>query len=221
MTLVSTIAAIAAGRPTQALLQDARLSGGGIEIFGWHSILEFFRSAPVDLDSPHTIIQSDTALTIHAGENAIDADLYDGAVRRLWLLGPTDVAAVQPLTVAVPSELDGTQVIEELLFRAEDYPDLSASQGAQIMCLVPTLRSLLPPHHRARFLIIGAHSQDQRTAILMRSLIASGGDNRQPLDHNWSAVIDFSSSPAAIRGVADGAGISAARRANWRTRLLE
>ena len=221
MNTLATIAAIAAGRPTRALLQDARLSGFGIEAFGRAAILEFFRNAPFELASPRAVVESENAVAVHAGDIAVHADLYGGAVHRLWLLAPTGVAALQPRVVSVPSDPDGTQLVDVLLFRPEDHPELSSTHYSHVKALGPLLRSELPPHHRARFLVIRAHSQDQRIAILARGLIAGGGAKRLPLDHDFSAIIDLTSAPAAVSSIADAAGLNAASSRDWHPRLLD
>ena len=98
---------IAAGRAPSdgALLQNCRLEGFGTRAFGREPILDLFRRAPIDLSEAPGALESPHAILAMQDDKAIVADLYDGRVTRLWVLG-VEVLDAPEAAVSVPHDLD-------------------------------------------------------------------------------------------------------------------
>ena len=187
---LQTISEVLAGRPeaAQALLGPCRTWAYGAEAFGGVMACEVFARQPSALSPDTHVVAAETAMAVfdvdpEGREQAVFADLYGGAIGRLWRLGDgeTDSAAEPALFMA--SDHVMTQVRTDTAFAASDHPNLDAAAIPALFELTGlvahTDRDGGAPVVEARAFVIRAFSEGDRAAALFFVEQALGADVRQ------------------------------------------
>ena len=95
---IRTLRTLVEGRlpPDSGLLESARLSGLGAEVFGQEAIVAEFARVGRLLGDDAEYLQSEGGLLALDGTRAIVADLYSQRLARLWWVGMPAIAATAP-----------------------------------------------------------------------------------------------------------------------------
>ncbi len=215
---------IAVGRTPadNALLQNCRLEGFGTRAFGREPILDLFRRAPIDLSDTKEALESPCAILAMQGDRAIYADVCDGRVARLWVLGPEALDAPES-AVSVPHDLDLSQFEADVMFDYIDHPDLDRSDAARLTELAHPNRMSgagLPEFSRRSF-VVRAFSATGQTAALIVCAGAHDAVRRKPISVNIALTAGASNSDdeGGVRLIIDHAGLSRCVERNWTPRL--
>jgi hypothetical protein len=125
MSVLDTLNALARGRrPATGLLHNCRFEGMGIETYGVEAIIERFRMAAFEITTNALIIEAPNHIAVFEEQRAIFADLYDGQIARLWVLG-SDVFDTGESLLGVPFDPDLSQSAGDLFFAPSDHADLA------------------------------------------------------------------------------------------------
>ena len=125
MSALDTLRVLAGGaRPATGLLHSCRFEGLGIETYGVEAIVERLRMAPFEIAADANIIETPHHIAVFDGERAIFADLYDGNIARLWVLGNDGFGGDEPL-LDVPFDPDLSQGGGDVFVAGADHPDLA------------------------------------------------------------------------------------------------
>ena len=140
---IRTLRTLVEGRlpPDSGLLESARLSGLGAEVFGQEAIVAEFARVGRLLSDGAEYLQSEGGLLALDGTRAIVADLYFQRLARLWWVGMPAIAATAPHSIAVPFDPDLAQVRGSVLFSPADHPDLTLLHAQHVPAVV---RAALP-----------------------------------------------------------------------------
>lgn len=177
MTLLPHLTALARGeRPADdRLLGNCRMEWGGGEAYGEEAILESFRASPFAPGAHATLVETPMAAAWIGETSALIADLYDGRIGRLWRLGEGAAPEPEP-AVAVAFDPDLQQARGELLWRAEDHPELARDMAAEVATAAAALaRDTRTPMHRARVFVLRAFSAGATSAVLFAVHRLTGG----------------------------------------------
>jgi hypothetical protein len=133
MSAVDTLRALAGGqRPASGLLHTCRFDGLGQEIYGEEAILARLGLEPFNLDDDALIFEEAAHIAVLSGQRAFVADLYDGSIARLWLLGP-DSRGGDEAQVSVAFDPDLAQVRGDVFFAASDHPTLAPDAADRVL----------------------------------------------------------------------------------------
>lgn len=201
------------------LLHNAGFEGLGTEAFGGDAIAELFRAHPLSWDgAAEAVVHSRFAAVFGrtgAGASALFADIYNGHIARLWLLG-NDTAGYPPVAkTPVPADFDCDQRRAVFGFEPGVFPALAADHTDRVtdfgQALVDGAIAFPGPaarHGRVRPVVLRAFSDGARTAVLfaVQSVgdLAAGG----PVVSYAGAMLGDDE-----RLVSDGAGLAVA--ADW------
>jgi len=135
---IRTLRTLIEGRlpPDSGLLESARLSGLGAEVFGQEAIVAEFARVGRLLGDDAEYLQSEGSLLALDGTRAIVADLYSQRLARLWWVGMPAIAATAPRPIAVPFDPDLAQVRGSVLFGPADHPDLTLLHAQHVPAVV-------------------------------------------------------------------------------------
>lgn len=209
----------------RSLLHNCRFEGMGTEAFGGDAIAELFREAPLAWTG-ETVVVDNPRFTAAFGYTtrgpiALFADVQEGHVTRMWLLGDDDAGDPAPIVTAVPADPILSQCAPRLALAATEHPALDADHVAAIECFGQTLingeqpfPTPATPHARVRPVVLRAISSGDRTAVLMhvRSLRHR---ERGGISHAYAATLLGPDE----RFVPDLAGLRRSERAEWRPRV--
>lgn len=217
---------LAAGRPCdEALLQNCRLEGFGIRVFGREAILELFRRSPIDLPAtPDGAWSRRGLLALYEG-GAIFADLHEERLVHLWVLGSALTGEAEP-EVSVARDLDLTQAEGDVFFDPEDHPELAPHDAAALRETIKKSIKVgnadfqdLPSFSRRAF-VVRAFSSGQRIAAMIVVAGAIDGFKRKPFSVNATLIMDApKSADAKPNWVIDQAGLTRSREQHWTPRL--
>ena len=156
MTVLDTLAALARGEmPATGVLHNCRFENLGSETYGIEAIVVRLRPAAFAITPGATIVQTPRHVAVFDGDRAIFADIFDGGIGRLWLLGPGagNETEAGPETgpeasIAVPFDPDLDQSGGDVFLAAGDNPALApdavprvAALGHAITCAADGLRT--------------------------------------------------------------------------------
>ena len=132
MSALDTLRTLARGeRPATGLLHNCRFEGGGVESYGIEAIVDRMRAAPFDLSPDLRLVESRRHVAVFDGDRAIVADRAGDNVARLWSIGVDRTADAEP-SVAVPFDPDLAQGGGDVLFLADDHPDLAPGAASRV-----------------------------------------------------------------------------------------
>lgn len=132
MSALDTLRALASGeRPPSGLLHTARFDGLGHEIYGEEAIVARMGLKPFALGDDALVFEDTAHIAVLTGERAFFADLYDGNIARLWLLGPDGFGGEEP-EVSVVFDPDLSQARGDVFFAASDHPALTADAADRV-----------------------------------------------------------------------------------------
>ena len=217
---------IVAGRAPRndALLQNCRLTGFGTKAFGREPTLDLFRQAPIELTADFTAVESPIAVFAAFGDKAVFADVYDGRVARIWVLGG-DLLGPAELVVSVPHDLDLSQCEADVFFDPADHPHLEAGDAT---ILAQTAAALARPEaglgaglpgFSRRMFVVRAFSASGRVATLMICAGALDGSSRKPFSVGVALVVDSTQPASTGTVVIDRAELLRCRERPWTPRL--
>jgi hypothetical protein len=165
VTVVQNLRKLALGdRLVDGLLHTARLESHGVEFYGEEAIVDCFRQAPVDFSDAATHFETAGHIAIIDGETALIADLYTGAISRLWCLG-TGPVALGERSISVAFDPDLAQTRGDVFFAPGDHPALAADAGKRVEAIGGDL-ARNDRGYRARALLIRAFGNIDRGVAL-------------------------------------------------------
>lgn len=133
MSALDTLRALATGeRPTSGLLHTCRFDGLGHELYGEEAIVARMGLEPFTIDDDALIFEDGAHIAVLTGERAFFADLSDGNIARLWLLGPDGFGGEEP-EVSVVFDPDLSQARGDVFFAASDHPALAADAADRVL----------------------------------------------------------------------------------------
>ncbi len=133
MSALDTLRTLAGGqRPLGGLLHTCRFDGLGHETYGEEAIVARMGLEPFTLDNDALIFEDAAHIAVLTGERAFFADLYDGNIARLWLLGP-DGFGGEESEVSVVFDPDLSQARGDVFFAASDHPALTADAADRVL----------------------------------------------------------------------------------------
>lgn len=176
MSAFETISDIAAGRPTERLLNNCRLLVDGYDGFGIESIGDAFRCDPFAVE-PGATIADDRHFALVTEGQGLFADLYDGNVGRLWRVGRPAPHALEPF-VAVAFDPDLRQRRGDLAFAASDHPGLDDDADGRVREAGLALLDCDATAWRSRGFCIRAFGTKTAGAALFAIYRMSGGVTR-------------------------------------------
>ena len=132
MSARDAVLALARGAiPATGLLCSCRFERGGIEYYGVETLVESFKTSPIDIGSDGDVVETPLHLAVFDGDSAIIADLAGGNIARLWLLGAGASRTEEP-ALAVPFDPDLAQAGGDVFFVGGDHPDLAPDAAATV-----------------------------------------------------------------------------------------
>lgn len=132
MSTVDTLRTLARGaRPSSGLLHNCRFEGMGSETYGVEAIVARLRQAPFALSPDAASVETPHHIAMFDGARALFADLHDGNVARLWVLGG-DRADEQEPPLDVPFHPDLSQDVGDVFFAIGDHPQLAFDAAARV-----------------------------------------------------------------------------------------
>lgn len=133
MSALDTLRALAKGeRPTSGLLHTCRFEGLGYELYGEEAIVARMGLEPFTLGDDVLIFEDAAHIAVLAGARAVYADLSDGNIARLWLLGP-DGFGGEEAQVSVVFDPDLRQARGDVFFATSDHPALAAQAADRVL----------------------------------------------------------------------------------------
>lgn len=133
MSALEPLRRLASGeRPSAGLLHTCRFDGLGHEIYGEEAIVARMALEPFTLDNDALIFEDAAHIAVLSGERAFFADLHDGNIARLWLLGPDGFGGEEP-EVSVVFDPDLSQARGDVFFAASDHPALTADAADRVL----------------------------------------------------------------------------------------
>ncbi len=211
--------ALAAGDrlPGGTVLQNARMSACGRELYGEEEILALFARDP--LGSDLRALAGERLAVLYSEREALFAELSGAHVARLWRLGPGEPLDVEP-AISVPCDADLIQACGGLMLDPSDHPDLAAADVARLEAAGPDIAGAWrggesPGVLRARSFCLRAFSTGGAVAGLFGVSIVAGASTR---------ISGFVHAAAVIEGgtliVPDAAGWDALQRSVWQPRVV-
>ncbi|MBA3811135.1 MAG: hypothetical protein H0X27_05730 [Caulobacteraceae bacterium] len=222
---LGALADVAAGRrPADgALLQNCALDGFGVRAFGREPILGLFRQAAMEIGDHALAVEGEAGLLVeHAGQ-ALFADLYDGNLGRLWLIGGPVLGRPEPV-IALARDLDLDQREGDLIFDRRDFAGLRADHAERLDQIarglaLPSSRGAPSPVIDAfsiRAIVIRAFSAGTDAAALLVLAGTLAADRRTPFTTFAALRLAEAGEP---RVIVDQAGIVRSREAPWTPRF--
>ena len=222
MSVAEQLADLARGAAgtTPVVLQNCRTAGFGTVGYGREEAAALFRAAPLALD-PGDAVVTDALVALFgndaAGRDAaLFADVHDGHVMRLWVLGETRLAAAPLDETAVPADLVRDQRGARFEVVRADHPTLDEAAADRLRRLGQGWIDAQPgdvcgPLDRAVPVLLRAASSGARTAALamLQGFAGTGGVARcaigVALTETTRVVIDVAGRAAGAerRRVAD------------------
>ena len=133
MSALETLCTLASGlRPARGLLHNCRFEGFGVESYGIEAIVELIGKAPFKLSPDAFLVETSNHIAVFDGDRVVFADLFDGNIGRLWVLGPDGFAGNEPL-FAAPFDPDMDQAGGDVFFAAADHPDLAGDAAPNVV----------------------------------------------------------------------------------------
>ncbi len=133
MSALETLRTLARGeRPANGLLHTCRFDGLGHEIYGEEAIVARMGLEPFTIDDDALIFEYAAHIAVLTGERALFADLSDGNIARLWLLGPDGFGGEEP-EISVVFDPDLSQARGHVFFAASDYPALAVEAVDRVL----------------------------------------------------------------------------------------
>ena len=135
MSILEILAVLARGvQPASGVLHNCRFEGFGSETYGIEAIVARFRRAPFDILAAADVVETPRGIAVFDGDRAIFADVFDGGIGRLWLLGPDGGDAPEP-GLAVPFDPDLDQAGGDVFLATGDHPDLAPDAAQRVAAL--------------------------------------------------------------------------------------
>lgn len=149
------------------LLGNARCAWGRGELLGEESILAAFCARPFG-EKDAVAIETGQGAALVGLEDALIADVHDGRIGRLWRVGKGVSLPHEP-AIDVAFDPDMRQLRGDVLFRAEDHPELSSADAGRVLDAARThVRELRRGGAlRARAFVVRAFSDASATAALL------------------------------------------------------
>lgn len=111
------------------VLQTCRFEGSGGQLYGREAIGDHLRALPL---GPVWLDRETARLGVWADQDhALVADLIDGHIQRLWLIGPTATLSPPP-AVDLPLDPDLAQARPAIRFDPSDHPELAAGDADRL-----------------------------------------------------------------------------------------
>lgn len=173
MSALETITAIAAGRPTERLLNNCRLAVGGYDAFGVEAIADAFRHDPLTVEQGATVADERHFALVAEGQGLF-ADLYEGNIGRLWRVGRPAPHPPEPF-IAVAFDPDLRQARGDLAFDASDHPGLADDAHGRVREAGLALLDRDTSAWRSRAFCIRAFGTGTEGAALFAIYRMSGG----------------------------------------------
>lgn len=153
--------------PDDGLLGNARCGWGRGELIGEESILAAF-CARTFADADAIAIETAQGAALIGQDDALIADVYDGRIGRLWRVGKGVSLPPEP-AIDVAFHLDMRQQPGDVLFRAEDHPELSPADAARVLDAARAHLGLLRRTGalRSRAFLVRAFGNEDATAALL------------------------------------------------------
>lgn len=149
------------------LLGNARCGWGRGELMGEESILAAFCARPF-AETDAAGIETAQGAALVGEKDALIADVYDGRIGRLWRVGKGITLPHEP-AIDVAFDPDMRQLRGDVLFRAEDHPELTASGAERVIEAARGHADALRRAGalRARAFVVRAFEADGATAALL------------------------------------------------------
>ena len=197
----------------RGLLHNARFEGLGTEAFGGDAIAELFRAHPLSWEGPADRVMHSRFAAVFGrtsqGAAAIFADLYNGKIARLWLLGNESAGHSAVAKTPVPADFDRDQRSHVFTFDTDVHPALTASHADRVNQFGQTLvdGAVAFPganvrHSRVRPIVLRAFSNGERAAVLLAVQSVRDLDTSGPVLSYAGVLLG-----ADERLVSDGAGL--------------
>lgn len=176
MTALEALRALAKGeRPARGLLHSCRFEGLGHEVYGEEAIVARMRMAPFAIDDDALIIADAAQIAVLTGQHALFADLIDGHIVRLWLLGPDGFNGEEP-EISVAFDPDLAQARGDVFFAASDHPALADDAADRVLTAArKTIADTDAPRSRA-FVIRAFGDADGGAALFAVYRLRPDGD---------------------------------------------
>jgi hypothetical protein len=133
MSAVDHLGAIGRGETPadDGLLGNARCGWGRGELMGEESILAAFCAQPF-ADQDAIAVETSQGVALIGHDDALIADVYDGRIGRLWRVGK-DITLPHEPAIDVAFDPDMRQQRGDVLFRAEDHPELNPAGAERVL----------------------------------------------------------------------------------------
>lgn len=117
--------------PDDGLLGNARCGWGRGELLGEEAILAAFCTRPF-ADDDAIAVESARGAALLGRDDALLADVYSGRIGRMWRVGRGIALPPEP-AIDISFDPDMHQQRGDVLFRAEDHPELSAAGATWVL----------------------------------------------------------------------------------------
>jgi hypothetical protein len=194
------------------LLGNARCGWGRGELMGEESILAAFCARPF-ADADAVAIQTAQGVALIGQDDALIADVYDGRIGRLWRVGDGVALPLEP-AIDVAFDLDMRQQRGDVLFRAEDHPELSPACSERVLDAARAHVSQLRRTGalRSRAFVVRAFGNEDATAALL-AVHTMGNETSRTAGFSY-AILAVRAQDASARIVSDQT-----RPRNWSPRF--
>lgn len=203
MSAIDYLRAIGRGETpaNDGLLGNARCGWGRGELMGEESILAAFCARPF-ADADAVPIQTAQGVALIGQDDALIADVYDGRIGRLWRVGD-GVALPHEPAVDVAFDLDMRQQRGEVLFRADDHPELSPACCERVLDAARAHVSQLRRTGalRSRAFVVRAFGTEDATAALL-AVHTMGNETNRTAGFSY-AILAVGAQDASARIVGD------------------
>jgi hypothetical protein len=214
MSAIDHLRAIGRGETpaNDGLLGNTRCGWGRSELMGEESILAAFCTRPF-ADTNVVAVETTQGVALIGQDDALIADVYDGHIGRLWRVGD-GVALPHEPAIDVAFDLDMRQQRGDVLFRADDHPELSPACSERVLDAARAHVSQLRRAGalRSRAFVLRAFGNEDAAAALL-AVHTMGNETNRTAGFSY-AILAVGAQDASARIVSDRS-----RPRNWSPRF--
>jgi hypothetical protein len=183
------------------LLGVARCGWGRSELMGEESILAAFCARPF-ADADAIGIETAQGAALIGQDDALIADVYGGRIGRLWRVGK-GVSLPYEVAIDVAFDPDMRQQRGDVLFRAEDHPELRSESAERVLDAVREHLGQLRRTGalRSRAFLVRAFGNESATAALLAVHTMSNETSRTA--SFGYAIVTFRAEDPSVRIISD------------------